>query len=174
MTKPRQHIKKQRRYFANRGSSSQSYDFFGSHVEMWEFDHKEGWAPKNWCFWAVVVAKTLESPLDCKEIKLVHPKGNQSWIFIGRTDAEARALIFSSWDAKSQLIGIDSDAGKEWGQEEKGVSRGWDGWMASLTQCMWVWVNSRKITVKGREAWSAAAHGVATSQTWLSDWTTTT
>ena len=129
----RQRIKKQRHYFADKGPSSQSYGFFSSHVEIWECDHREGWALKNWCFWAVVLAKTLQSPLDCKEIKLVHPKGNQSWIFTGRTDAEARALILSSCDAKSRVIGIDSDAGKDWGQEEKGVAEdemvGWHHWL---------------------------------------------
>ena len=98
----------------------QSYGFSSSHVWMWELDHKESWAQKNWCFWTVVLDKTLESPLDCKEIQLVHPKGNQSWIFIGRTDAEAPIL----WppDTKNQLIGKDPDAGKDWKQEEKGTT----------------------------------------------------
>ena len=91
--KPRQHIKKQRRYFAYKGPSSQSYDFSSSHVWMWELDYKESWVPKNWCFWTVVLEKTLESPLDNKEIKPVNPKGNQSWIFIGRTNAKAEAPI---------------------------------------------------------------------------------
>ena len=86
---PRQHIKKQSHYFANKGLSSQSYGLSSSHVWMWELDHKEGWAPKNWYFWTMVLEKTLQSPLDCKKIQPVHPKGNQSWIFIGRTDAEA-------------------------------------------------------------------------------------
>ena len=90
---PRQHIKKQRHYFANKGLSSQCYGFSSSHVRMWELDHKESWVPKNWCFWTVVLEKTLESPLDCKEIQPVHSKGNQSWIFIGRTGAEAEAPI---------------------------------------------------------------------------------
>ena len=89
----RQHIKKQRHYFTNTGPFSQSFDFSSSHVWMWELDHKESWVLKNWCFWAVVLEKTLESPLDCKEIQPVYPKGNQSWIFIGRTDAEAETLI---------------------------------------------------------------------------------
>ena len=117
---PRQHIKKQRPHFANKGLSSQSYGFFSSHVWMWELDYKESWALKNWCFWTVVLRKTLESPLDCKEIQPVHPKGNQSWIFIGRTDAETPIL----WppDAKNQLIGKDPDAGKDWKQEEKGTT----------------------------------------------------
>jgi len=119
---PRQHIKKQRHYFANKGPSSQSYGFSSSHVWMWELEHKENWAPKNWCFWTMVLEKTLESPLDCKEIKPVNPKGNQSWMFIGRTNAEAEAPILWSPDAKSWLIGKDPDAGKDWRQEVKGMT----------------------------------------------------
>ena len=109
---PRQHIKKQRHYFADKGLSSQSYSFFSSHVWMWKLDHKESWAPKNWCFWTVVLEKTLESPLDCKEIQPVHPKGDQSWIFIGRTDAETGTPIHWPPDAKNWLIRKDSDAEK--------------------------------------------------------------
>ena len=119
---PRQHIKKQRHYFINKGPSSQSFGFSSSHVWMWELDYKERWEPKNWCFWTVVLEKTLESPLDCKEIRPVHPKGNQSWIFIGRTDAEAETLILWPPDGKNQLIGKDSDAEKDWRQKEKGVA----------------------------------------------------
>ena len=120
--KPRQHIKKQRHYFVNKGLSSQSYGFSSSHGWMWELDYKEGWAPKNWCFQIVVLKKTLESPLDCKEIQPVHPKGDQSWVFIGRTDVEAETPILSPPDAKSWLIWKDPDAGKDWGQEEKGAA----------------------------------------------------
>ena len=112
--KPRQHIKKQEHYIAHKGLCSQSYGFSSSHVWMWELDHKEGWALKNWCFWIVVLEKTLENPLDCKEIQPVNPKGNQSWIFIGRTDAEAETLVLWSPDAKSWLIWKDPDAGKDW------------------------------------------------------------
>ena len=101
---------------------------------MWELDYKESWAPKNWCFWTVVLEKTLESPLDCKETQQVHLKEDQSWIFIGRTDVEAETPVLWPPDAKSWLIGKDSDAGRDWGQKEKGTTRGWDGWMASLTQ----------------------------------------
>ena len=108
-------------YFASKGPSSQSYGFSSSHVWMWELDHKESWVPKNWCLWTVVL-KTLESPLDCMEIKPVHRKGNQSWIFIGRTDAEAEAPILWPPDAKNWLIGKDLDAGKDWRQEEKGTT----------------------------------------------------
>ena len=118
----RQHIKKQRHYFANKGLSSQSYGFSSSHVWIWELDYKESWAPKNWCFWTVVLEKTLEGPLDCKEFQPVHPKGNQSWIFIRRTDAEAEAPILWPPDVKSWLIWKDPDAGKDWRQEEKGMT----------------------------------------------------
>ena len=120
--KPRQHIKKQRHYFADKGPSSQSYGFSSSHVWMWELDHKENWALKNWCFRTVVLEKTLESPLNCKEIQPVHSKGNQSWIFIGRTDAEDEAPILWSSDANSQIIGKDPDAGKDWRPKEKGMT----------------------------------------------------
>ena len=120
--KPRQHIKKQRHYFADKGPSSQSYGFSSSHVWMWELDHNESWASKNWCFWTVVLEKTLESPLDCKEIQLVHPKGDQSWIFIGRTDAEAETPILWPPDVKNWLTGKDPDAGKDWRREEKGTT----------------------------------------------------
>ena len=120
--KPRQCIKKQRHHFANKGPSSQIYGFSSSRVWMWELDYKESWVPKNWCFWIVVLEKTLESPLDSKEVKPVRPKGNQSWIFIGRTDAEAEAPIAWPPDVKSQLIGKHFDAGKDWRQEEKGVA----------------------------------------------------
>ena len=111
---PRQDIKKQRHYFANKGPSSQSYGFSSSHVWMWDLDHKEGWALKNGCFWTAVLEKTLESPLDFKEIQPVHPKGNQSWIFLGKTDAEAETLILWPPDAKNWLIWKYLDAGKDW------------------------------------------------------------
>ena len=114
-------IKKQRHHFANKGPYSQNYSFSSSHVQMWELDHKEGWALKNWCFLIVVLEKTLESLLHSK-IKPVIPKGNQRQIFIGRTDAEAKAPILWPLDAKNQLIGKDPDAGKDWGQEEKGTT----------------------------------------------------
>ena len=119
---PGKHIKKQRHYFGNKGLSSQSYGFSSSQVWMWELDHKESWMPKNWCFWIVVLEKTLESPLDCKGIKLVRPKRNQSWIFIGRTEAEAESPILWPPDVKNWFIGKDPDAGKEWRQAEKGTT----------------------------------------------------
>ena len=115
-------ITKQRHYFTDKGLSSQSYRFSCSHVWIWEWDHKEGWMSKNWCFWTVVLEKTLESPLDCKEIQPVHPKGDQSWVFIGRTDAEAEAPILWLPDVKNWLTGKDPDAEKYWRQEEKGTT----------------------------------------------------
>ena len=130
---PRQLIKKQRHYFANTRLSSQSYGFSSSHVWIWKLYHKEGWALKNWCFWTVVLEKILENPLDCKEILPVHPKGNQSWMFIWKTDAEAEAPILWPSDVKSQLIGRDPDSGKDRRQEEKGTTEdemvGWDHWL---------------------------------------------
>ena len=130
---PRQHIKKQRHYFTNKGLSSQSYGFSSGHIWMWELDYKESWAPKNWCFWTVVLQKTLESPLDCKQIQPVHPKGVQSWVFTGRTDVEAETPILWPPDAKSWLIWKDPDAGKDWGREEKGMIEdemvGWHHWL---------------------------------------------
>ena len=116
----RQHIKKPRCYFANKSPSSQGYGFSSSHVWMWELDYKENWAPKNWCFWTVVLEKTLESPLDSKEIQPVHPKGNQSWIFIGWTDVETETPILWLPDMKSWLLRKDLDAGKDW-RREKGM-----------------------------------------------------
>ena len=118
---PRQHINKKRHYFANTVPSSQSSGFSSSHVWVWELDYKESWASKNWCFWTVVLKKTLESPLDSKEIQPVHPKGNQSWIFIGRTDAEAETPILWPPD-ENWLIWKDPDAGKDWRYEEKGMT----------------------------------------------------
>ena len=105
-----------------KGLSSQRYSFSSSHVLMWELDHKESWAPKNWCFWTVVLKKTLESPLDCKEMQPVHPKGNQPWIFIGRTDAEAETPVLWPPNVKNWLIWKDPDTGKDWRQEEKGTT----------------------------------------------------
>ena len=138
---PRQHIKKQRHYFANKGPSSQSYGFSSTCVWKWELDCKESWVPKNWCLWTVVLEKTLESPLDCKEIQPIHPKGNQSWICIGRTDAEAKTPVLWAPDAKNWLSGKDPDTGKD-RRQDIGDDRGWDRWMAPLTRWTWVWESS--------------------------------
>ena len=136
---------------------------------MWELDYKENLAPKNWCFWTVVLEKTLESPLDCKEIQPVHPKGDQSSVFIGRTDAEAETPKLWPPDTKSWLIGKDHDAGKDWGQEEKGTTEdeivGWHHRLKDMG------LGGLRELVMDREAWHAVVHGVAQSRTRLRDWT---
>ena len=130
----RQHIKKPRHYIVNKGPSSEGYGFCSSHVWMWELDYKGSWMPKNRCFRPVVLEKTLESPLDCKEIQAVHPKGDQSWVFIARIDVEAETPILWLPDAKSWLIWKDPDARKDWGQKEKGTTEdemvGWHHWLS--------------------------------------------
>ena len=145
----RQHINKQRHCFANKGPSSQCYGFSSSHVWMWDLDRKESWVPKNWCFLTVVLEKTLESPLDSKEIHTANPKGNQSWIFIGRTDAEAEILILWPPDVKNWLIGKDPDAGKDWRREEKGPTEdemvGWHHWLDGhvwVSFRIWLWTGT--------------------------------
>ena len=149
--------------------SSQGYDFSSSHVQMCELDHKEGWASKNWCF-SIVLENTLESSLNCKEIKPVNPKGNQPWIFIGRTDAKADAPILWLTDAKSQLTGKDPDAGKDEGKRRKGSQR--IRWLDSIINSMDMNLSKLWEIVEDRGAWDTAVHGVTKSQTWLTDWTT--
>ena len=149
--KPRQCIKKQRHHFANRDPYSQSYGFSSSHVRMWELDQKEGWVPKNWCFQIMVLEKTLESPLDSQEIKLVNPKGNQPWIFIGRTGAEADAPILWPPDVRSQLIGKGPDAGKIEGRRRRGQQkmRWLDGTIDSMDMSL---SKLQEMMLKDREA----------------------
>ena len=166
---PRQHIKKQRHYFASKGLSSQNYGFSSSHVWMWELDYKESWAPKNWCFWTVVLEKTLESPLDFKEINPVHPKGNQSWIFIGRTDAEAETSILWPPGVKNWLIWKDPDAEKDWRQEEKGTTEDeMVGWHHRLDGHEF---EQAPGVGDGQGGLGAAVPGVTKSQTGLNEWT---
>ena len=163
----REHIEKQRHYFANKGLSSQDYGFSSGHVWMWELDCEESWMPKNWCFWSVMLEKTLEHPLDCKEFQPVHSKGDQSWVFIGGIDAKAEIPILWPPDAKSWLIGKDPDAGKHWRQEKGRTEDEMVGWHHQL--------NGHEFWVSSGSWWWTGRPGVLKSmgsQTVGHDWTT--
>ena len=168
---PRQLIKRQRHYSANKGPSSQSYGFSSNHVWMWELEYKESWVPKNWCFWIVVLEKTLESPLDCKEIKPVNPKGNQSWLSLEGLMLKLKLQYFGRLMWKTDLLVKTLMLGKTEGRRR----RRWQkmSWLDSITNSMDMNLRKCRESVVDREAWHAAVHGVTKIRTWLSYWTET-
>ena len=166
---PRQHVKKQRQYFVNKGPSSQGYGFSSSHVWMCELDWKESWVQKNWCFWTVVLEKTLESLLDCKEIQPVHSKLDQSWVFTGRTDVEAGTSILwppyvKSWLIWKKTLRLGKIEGRRRGRQRMRC-------LDRITDSVDMGLGELRELVMDREAWRAVVHVVAKSWTWLSDWT---
>ena len=169
--KPRQCIKKQRHHFADKVLYSQRYGFSGSHVQMWKLDHKAGWAPKNWCFWTVMLEKTLESPLDRKEIKSVNSRGNQPWIFIGRMMLKLKLQYFSHLMPRAHSLEKTLMLRKIEGKRRRRQQR-MLGWLDGIIDSMDMSLNKLQEMVKDREAWHGALHGVGKSLAWLNDWTT--
>ena len=166
---PRQHIQKQRHYFANKGPSSQGYGFSSGHVWTWELDYKESWAQKNWCFWTAVLEKTLESPLDCKEIQPVHSKGDQSWVFIEGLMLKLKLQYFGHLMRRADSFEKTLMLGKIEGRRRRGRQR--MRWLFGITDSADMGLGRQRESVMHREAWRAAVHGVSQSRTRLSDWT---